>query len=179
MGLFKKKKPEQEISSEDFEALSQIPFQGGDSTFAQIPALSGSEDFVVLDTKKHHFKFVGKTFIIIGVSILIILLAFTVFLAMSFKLVPAHVVGQSMSIGEYSLVSRFYSPNLDEIKIGDYIIVKEPGYNDTNPVLTNISIFQVSGREGWWIFAKNEIGKVRNVESNEILYIVSRNGPDD
>lgn len=172
MGLFKKKKKEG-LTPEQIEELSTIPIEGGFSDFIDIGDDDGSGEFVLIENKSNRFLgYVSRVTKVILASLLIVLLTVSAYLLFSFKLVPAHVYGSTVEIGDYSVVSRYSEVNRDEIKNGNVILVKNDEYNDLFPFVMNFNIYTVTGRKGLFLYCETETGKVVTVETVDVLYII-------
>lgn len=129
-----------------------------------------NDDVIIVGTDTKALKRATKTTFKTILSLVVIaILSVIVFLCLSYKLVPAKVIGFNYSLGDYSIVSNQNTPDLNAIKSGDKIIVNN---KEWMPILVDFDLYVVKSRDGGLIYATNDQGYTETLESTEIDYIL-------
>lgn len=129
------------------------------------------EDFVIVgDNSGKMRNFISSFKVVIGI-ICCILLTVLVYLSMSFKIIPEDIKGSDYSLGSFSVISRNYQPNLDELKIGDKIVCIDENFNWL-PITVKYEKFTFKSRNGAIIFTEDENGKTHKIQSVDIDYVL-------
>lgn len=141
------------------------------SDFVKMEGEMPVEDFVILNNKISKLSPLFKTLKIIFALLITVCLAIIAFFCISFRLVPGTIKGGNFNIGPYSVVSRNYSPNIDELQQGDVIISKN---NDMEflPVVVNFDLYTYESRNGYILNCKNENGESVQIQSVDVSYII-------
>lgn len=173
MGLFKKKNNEENLTDEELKILADIPMDVGKG-FREISDLDSDDEFEIIGDQKKTWKIFLKLFKWIFIVLFLILLVGVVYFSLSYKIINKNVIGNEINIGDYSIISRYYQPSLEELKVGDVIYVKNDSFNDFLPLVLSYDEYEVTGREGYILFCKNDIKKNIAIETPNVLYIKER-----
>lgn len=166
-----------ELSKEQKEILANIPFESGG--FVDIADSGSDEGFIIMNNNNKISKAIFKWVKRLLIFILMAIFSFSLYLCFSYKLVPLNVKGSVLDISNFSIISRYAEADVEHLKVGDVILVKDPEYSDWLPIVTNFNIYSVTGREGHWIFCKNSANKKETIQSPNIIYILKDNALDN
>lgn len=129
-----------------------------------------SDNIIIVGTNTKAIKRATKTtFKAIASMITVGILSILVFLSLSYKIVPAKIIGANYIFGNYSLVSNANTPDLNAIKQGDKIIVNNKQWS---PIVMNFDLYVVKSRDGGLINVINDKGYSETVEATKVDYIL-------
>lgn len=129
-----------------------------------------NEDIIIIGANNKTIKRATKTtFKTILALATIGVLSIAVFLGLSYKLVPANVEGANYEVGNYSIVANLNTPNLNNLKSGDKVIVNK---NQWSPIVLDFKLYVIKSRDGGLMHAMNEEGYTETLEATEVSYIL-------
>lgn len=179
--VFCRSKKGKNSSDEEFEDLG-VNYDGskrknrGFTDISNNSSLSGtgSGDFVILDDKeeKNVGKIIGKTLKYILSFAFLSLLIVVAYFSVSYKIIPENVKGAKYQLGDnLTMISRDYTPNLDELKVGDTILTSET--SDWMPFLISYKKMEVTGRNAYIVYVKDLNQTLNNTKKDSSIKIQS------
>lgn len=134
--------------------------------------LDSNSDIIIIGANNKTIKRATKaTFKTILTLATIGVLSIVVFLGLSYKFVPANVEGANYDIGSYSIVANLNTPNLNNLKSGDKVIVNK---NHWSPIVLDFKLYTIKSRDGGLMHAMNEEGYTETLEATEVSYILKK-----
>lgn len=131
-----------------------------------------SDDIIIIGASSKKVKRATKTTLKTIFALTITgLLAIVVLLCLTYKLVPANVEGANYQIGDYSIVANEATPNLNNLKSGDKVIVNK---NSWSPIVVDFKLYKIKSRDGGLMHAINEQGYDETLETTEVSYILKQ-----
>lgn len=125
------------------------------------------EDFIIVNNETGKFKLVlSKMKIVVAIAIFCLLTVLAYFL-MSYRLINEDIKGSTYHLGDLSMVSRDYQPNLDELKVGDKIICLNDNL-DWLPIALKYDKLTYKSRNGVIIFAEDDEGNKHKIQSVDV-----------
>ena len=119
----------------------------------------------------------GQTKRLIGQSIRYFLLAavffigiFATYFLFSYRLVPQEIKGTEQLLYGFSVISRDYQLQIDELQEGDILMISNTP--DWSPVLFNYELINYQSRSGGIIFATNAAGLQKRIGQSDIAYVL-------
>lgn len=157
LGRFKRGK----LSFKDKGASNMVTLDGG------LPM----EDVVILDNEKNarHSR-IMRGFKLALMVVLLVFATSCVYFGMSYKMIDADVKGTETTFENFSVISRFYQPNTEELKGGETLIISKTP--DWCPIVYSYETYTYLGRHGGIIYALNAEGLQTKLEQMEISYIM-------
>lgn len=131
-----------------------------------------SDDIIIIGASSKKVKRATKTTLKTMFALTITgILAISILLGLTYKLVPADVEGANYQIGNYSIVANQATPNLNNLKSGDKVIVNK---NSWSPIVVDFKLYKVKSRDGGLMHAINEQGYDETLETTEVSYILKQ-----
>lgn len=132
-------------------------------------------DFVIIENKSEGIG--GALRRIFGAAFAVILFAFLTFslyFCLSYKMIPERISGYNWYINGVSVISNNYQPNIDELQVGDRIIVIDDN-KEWIPFQFSYNRYEYQSRNGAIIYVETESGEKMTIESVDIDYVVKMN----
>lgn len=131
------------------------------------------DDLIILENNVTKLK---KLFILFRIifTILIIVACMGIGLFCTlYRIVPEDLKGSSYSFtfdgNEYSIISKNYTPNLDEIKMGDVLFVNKT--TNWSPYVYDYEVYTFKNRQGAILNVLDSHGKSCKIQSVQVDYI--------
>ena len=170
--IFKKKKNQDEEEQQLPDDLKQFGFV---EMTGNIP----STDFEIIQDKKNFLGVFLNILKIIAACIIITFGIFCIYFSLSFKIIKENVRGANYEFNinnsTFSILSKNHTPNLDELKVGDKIVViEEEDKSKYNPFILKYTKIEYTSRNGVQIFGIDPNGSSRRISSGDIAYVIPK-----
>lgn len=169
--IFKKKKAVEEDQ--------QLPDDLKQFGFVEMTGNTPTNDFEIIQDKKNFLGVFLNILKIVFACIVITLGIFCIYFSLSFKIIKENVRGAdyifNIKNSTYSILSKNHTPNLDELKIGDnLVIIESENRSKYNPFITKYTKIEYTSRNGVQIYGTDPSGATRKFASSEIIYVIPK-----
>ena len=165
--IFKRKR------KNDYKALPEDLKNMG---FIEMDGNVPTNEFLILEEKSNIGKVILKILSIIFFVFLVCLSVAITYFCLSFKIIPESVRGSDLDVElkgkTYSIISKNHQPNLDELKIGDILVVVEE--DSALPILLNYTELTFYSRNGVVLYCKDDKGADRKITTTEVKYVIPK-----